>query len=101
MHRVHTTEAAERDLINIWSYTYKNWSDDQADQYLDELDSAIHLLADNPQLCRLRAEFIPPVRIHRHAHHLIIYALSPDKITIVRVLHESMDIDTHLKKENA
>jgi toxin ParE1/3/4 len=99
MHLVHTTEAAERDLMNIWSYTYKNWGDDQADQYLDGLDSAIRLLADNPLLCRLRVELIPPVRIHGHAHHLIIYALSPDKITVVRVLHESMDIETQLKEE--
>jgi plasmid stabilization system protein ParE len=47
-------------------------------------------------MCRERNEFTPSVHIHHHAHHLIVFVLSNARIDIVRVLHESMDIDTHL-----
>lgn len=100
MYRIHKTEQAEHDLVNIWSYTYKNWGDKQADNYLDGLADAISVIADNPLMYRLREEFIRPVRMRPHAHHLIIYEVLPEAITIVRVLHESMDIEIQLDADS-
>ena len=31
--------AAEQDLIDIWLYTYHQWSEDQADHYIDILNT--------------------------------------------------------------
>lgn len=87
---------AEQDLLEIWLYTFNEWGEQQADKYLDELDQAIQLLAEQPLMCRERFTFVPPVRIHRHAHHLIVYIALDDGINIIRVLHESMDIDHQL-----
>jgi len=53
-------------------------------------------MADNPLIYKLREEFIRPIRIQPHAHHLIIDELLPGSRTIVRILHESMDIDVQL-----
>lgn len=89
---------AEQDLINIWLYTFKQWGETQADKYLDELEQGIRLLASQPLQCRERDEFNPPVRIHHYAHHLIVYIISNDTINIVRVLHESMDVETQLSE---
>ena len=36
---------AEQDLLDIWMYTFNEWGEQQADDYLDELDTAIQLLA--------------------------------------------------------
>ena len=88
---------AEQDLLDIWMYTFSEWGEQQADNYLDELDTAIQLLAEQPLMCRERLEFAPPVRIHRHAHHLVVYLALDDGINIVRVLHESMDVDSQLE----
>ncbi|MFV9616790.1 MAG: type II toxin-antitoxin system RelE/ParE family toxin [Gammaproteobacteria bacterium] len=101
MYRILKTTEAEQDLINIWLYSYKNWGDRQAGKYLDGLEEGFKLLAVTPLLCRLRHEFIQPVRIHHHAHHLIIYDVLPGRINIVRVLHESMDIETQLEEGSA
>lgn len=87
---------AERDLEAIWLYSEKNWGVDQAHAYLDGLVEIFRLLSNNPLMCRERSEFDPPVHIHNHAHHLIVFVLSDAGIDIVRVLHESMDIDTQL-----
>ena len=54
------------------------------------------LLAEQPSLCREREEFMPPVRIHNHTHHLIVYQAFEDGISVIRVLHESMDVDAWL-----
>ena len=87
---------AENDLEAIWLHSANNWSVDQAHAYVDSLVELFQLLSDNPLMCRERNEFTPPVHIHHHAHHLIVFILSDNGIDIVRVLHESMDIDTQL-----
>jgi len=88
---------AEQDLLEIWLYTFNEWGEQQADTYLEDLSDAMALLAEQPLICRERLEFNPPVRIHHHAHHLIVYLILDDGINIIRVLHENMEIDGHLE----
>ena len=45
MPRVITRTQVDQDLIEIWLYTFKEWGEQQADKYLDDLDAAILLLA--------------------------------------------------------
>ena len=89
---------AEQDLIDIWLYTFNEWGEIQADKYLDGLDKTFNFLAGQPLQCRERSEFSPPVRIHHHGHHMLVYLAIEDGVTIVRVLHESMDIDNLLEE---
>ncbi|PCJ12887.1 MAG: hypothetical protein COB04_17165 [Gammaproteobacteria bacterium] len=63
---------------------------------MDQLDQAFQLVADQPLICRERQEFSPPVRIYHQAHHLIVYKVEANSITVVRLLHESMHVDTQL-----
>lgn len=90
------TALAEHDLINIWLYTQKNWGETQADTYLDELEQTLLLISEQPYLASPRVEFTPCVRIHHHAHHLIVYQVLELEIAIIRILHESMDIESQL-----
>ena len=87
---------AKQDLIDIWLYTFEQWGEAQADTYLDDLEAVLLLLAEQPLICRECTEFIPPVRIHHHDHHLIVYFVVDDVINIVRVLHENMDVNAQL-----
>ena len=88
--------AAVSDLEQIWRYSFDRWGINQAELYTDDLISAFQMLANTPSLSRERDEFSPPVRIHPHARHLIVYLQADHGIDIVRVLHESMDVDTQL-----
>jgi toxin ParE1/3/4 len=63
---------------------------------LDELDSAILNLAEQRYICRERLEFSPPVRIFHIAHHIVIYQVNDNELLIIRVLHESMNVDAWL-----
>ena len=93
---VRKTALAEQDLIDIWLYSFHMWSEEQADFYLDDLGHAIDLLAKQPLICRERTDLSPSVRIHHHNKHLIVYTVGAHEILVVRVLHDSMDIQVHI-----
>ena len=81
------TPQAIRDLEEIWLFTAATWSVDQADSYITELNDTFELICFTPQIARERQEISPPVRMHRHRSHLIIYRLVDRVVVIVRVLH--------------
>ncbi|MBL4622363.1 MAG: type II toxin-antitoxin system RelE/ParE family toxin [Immundisolibacteraceae bacterium] len=67
-------------------------------KYTNELEKVFLILTDNPLMCRERFEFTPPMCIHYHGSHLIIYLMTDGQhIIIARILHESMDIDAQLQ----
>ncbi len=78
---------AEADLDGIWDYTVDTWSETQAVDYLSGMDAALKLLAEFPEMARLRQEFTPPVRIHPYRKHLIIYIADESFIDVVRIVH--------------
>ena len=87
---------AEQDLIDIWLYTFSEWGELQADKYLDEMEAGLRLLAENPNIgvdfSFIRAGYKRFVI----NHHLIFYQIKSNNLEIVRVLHESMDIQQQL-----
>lgn len=90
------TAETDQDLIDIYLYGFINFGEQQVEKYYAELGETLHLLAANPYLCRERKEFKPPVRIHRHNSHSIIYTIEKSHILIIRILHKSMDVEQHL-----
>ena len=78
--------AAEADLEDIWLYTARNWSLQQADRYMDALEGAFDTLVARPEIARERPEFDPPVRVHPSAQHVIVYRIEADHRVILRVL---------------
>jgi toxin ParE1/3/4 len=50
-----------------------------------------------PTLARERSEFTPPVRIHVHESHLIVYTVTDYHITILRLLGGRQDWISVLK----
>lgn len=79
------------DLEDIWRYTAETWSVAQADLYTDGLTRVFETIAALPTLARERTEFDPPVRIHAHEGHLIVYTLSDDNLIILRLLGGRQD----------
>lgn len=92
--------AARDDLEDIWDYTLHEWSIEQAISYTDELENAIELICDSPTMCRERIEYDPPVRIHLHGEHLIVYVVNDDEIIVIRILHSAMDVDSQLSEKD-
>lgn len=78
------TQRAERDLRDIYRYTYQTFGESQAAKYLRELDRVFGLLADNPRMGRFYEG-----KTHQFVHgkHIIIYRIATDHIVIGRIFH--------------
>ena len=50
MFEVFKTPLAEADLKDIWRYSFKNWGETQADDYLEKLEAGLQRLIDTPRL---------------------------------------------------
>lgn len=87
---------ALNDLEDIWFYTAKKWGVEKAIEYIDLLNAKFSAIAEQPLLNRERLEFTPPVRLHHHRSHLIVYTLIDEGIVIIRVLHKNMDVENQL-----
>ncbi|POZ51534.1 type II toxin-antitoxin system RelE/ParE family toxin [Methylovulum psychrotolerans] len=90
---------AAADLADLYCYGYAHHGEQQADAYAESLRQTCHLLADYALMNRERHEFMPPVHIHHHQQHLIVYRVEFDHIVIVRFLHNRMDIQRHLEDQ--
>lgn len=87
MRRVQLRPRAEDDLRDIWTYTVQAWSETQAANYLSGLDAALRLLAEFPEMARLRMEFTPPIRLHPYREHLVVFVATQDTLDVLRVIH--------------
>ncbi len=96
MRKIHTQALAKQDLQAIWLYSFKNWGEKQADKYFDELNEAFCLIAENPEI-GFTCDYIREGYRQFHINcHFIFYRITPTKIHVVRVLHDSMNFKTHL-----
>lgn len=89
--RVRLADRAEADLASIWLYGVTTWSVPRADRYLTELGELFDLLSEHPEIARLRRDTNPPVRVHPHGSHVVIFREPPVTVEILRVVHARSD----------
>ncbi len=87
---------AREDLKVIWRYSFTAWGEAQADKYLAEIVAGIARLKEHPELGKSRDDLRAGYRSLRINQHVVFYLVTPSVIRIVRVLHITMDPDSHL-----
>lgn len=87
------SNAARADLKNIAAYTQRIWGAKQRRVYLKGLDLAFHFLAENPLAGAACDYIMEGLRKHHFESHTAFYEKVHGRIIIVRILHESMDIE--------
>jgi len=90
------TKKAIEDLLSIARYTQKTWGREQRNKYLSTLDESFHMLAQEPHLGCVCDEIRQGYRKHHVGRHLIFYKQVAAHIKIIRILHERMDVESHL-----
>jgi toxin ParE1/3/4 len=92
------TNKAVTDLSDIWNYTYSKWSEIQADKYYQLLIDTCDKIADNPDLGKDYSIVIDNLLGFRAGRHIIFYRrLEGDKIKVIRILHDQMDLGSRLQ----
>ncbi len=84
------------DINEIWFYTYQNWSLKQANRYLELIYEEIDHIASNPSHGKVISGMTIEYLSVKVKSHIIFYTFSTEKLIVVRILHESMDIPTRL-----
>jgi toxin ParE1/3/4 len=88
---------AQEDLLSIWLFGADEWSPEQADEHLRDIEDMCDRLRVDPELGRKRDELIVGLYSIPINPHVIFYQQSPKAITIVRVLHEALDTPQHFR----
>ena len=91
------SEKALEDINNIWIYTAENWSVEQADRYYNLIFDEIEYIVHNLDMARDFGKIRKSYRYSKVKSHLIFFKKDKtNKIEVVRVLHERMDIENRL-----
>jgi toxin ParE1/3/4 len=95
---LNVSSEALSDLEKIWIYTYNKWSKEQADRYYSLLIEEIEFLQSNYTTGK-SAEYIRHgYRVSFVKSHIVFYKIVDDqKLEIIRILHQSVNIDKWLK----
>jgi len=91
------SDSADKDIVEIATYTKETWGNVQCSLYLDNLKSAFAKLVNNPKIGIKTND----VRIGYYKYfvgrHIILYRVSVNyDIEIIRVLHQSMDVESQI-----
>jgi len=89
------TDKAESDLERIIDFTLEHLGKHQAVKYVDGLEELSQTVADNPGIGIARDELSTDLFSIPYQSHILYYMQSPSGITVVRVLHASMDSVNH------
>ena len=92
------SQKSKEDLEDIWLYTYKNRSLEQADRYLNLIFDEIEYISRNFESGKAIDHVRNGYRFSRIKSHFIFYRkVEEEKIEIVRILHQCMDIENRLE----
>lgn len=99
MAKVLLRQKAINDLNGIWNYTYEKWSEKQADKYYATMKLACNGIAENPDVGEEYDGINKDLLGLKVEKHIIFYkSISEDKIEIIRILHERMDLKNRLSE---
>jgi len=87
---------ADRDLAEIYVYTFEKFGELQSDRYLLKLHDCLQRLAPEPDRGRVVRDVTGDYRRFDCGSHGIFYQDAPYGIFVVRVLHLAMDFPRHL-----
>lgn len=91
------TALAEQDLAGILDYTLESWGAAQANN-MDGMEELLATLAQAPELGKSREDLHHQhqLMVFPYEKHLLFYCAQRHGITVVRILHESMDAPRHV-----
>jgi toxin ParE1/3/4 len=90
------SQAAERDLEDLWVYLAAQDSI-TADREVGKLLDRLPMLAQFPNMGANRDRLVPGMKSFPSKPYIIFYTLVPDRgIEILRILHQSRDIESEL-----
>ena len=89
---------ASQDLLEIWHFTEKSWSCQQADAYLRLIDRSFVLLAQGEKRTRPADDIAPGLKKYAVKSHMVYFLDGKSGPDIIRILHQNMDAPRRFAK---
>lgn len=90
------SQKAADDFGDIYEYTFLNFGEEQADNYIEEMESCLQTASEAPFIGRDCSGLRPGIRRHDHQKHAIFYRVRDLDIFVIRILHQQMNPMLHL-----
>lgn len=100
MQSVRYSRRAKADLEDITDYTARTWGAEQAKTYIRAIRVKIQEIAKGDVVTQRLDGANGRIFKARVNRHLIIYEETAEVVSILRILHESMDVPRHISLEN-
>lgn len=95
MAKFRLTAKAKDDLKKMATYTFYNWGIEQRNLYLAQMDDCFINIANNPDIGKKCDDIKAGYLKFPHGSHLLFYKReSVNTISIIRILHKSMDVES-------
>ena len=91
------TEAADKDLTEIYVYTFREFGESNADAYFSSLEESSSRLAENPRLGVDVSALRKGYRRFVHKRHSIYYTEVSSGILAIRILGPGMSPERQLR----
>lgn len=99
------SDDADADIDSILLWTLENFGSRQANAYNERIAATLEILTSDPfpAISKNREQDIGPgyrsLHLGRRSRHLLLYRVEAERILIVRILHDSMELSRHLPRE--
>ena len=87
---------AEKDLESIYDYSYQEFGENRAIEYINDVNNVFIKLANNPELARQCDYIKTGLLTYTVGSHIVFFRVTKVRLSIIRILHKSMDYQRHL-----
>jgi len=91
------TPKARRDIEDIWGHSLERFGVDTAEAYLRDIKRAAETVANDPRRGRACDDVRAGYRKFSVGAHVLFFKTFENKVVIVRILHQRMDFERHLR----
>ncbi len=97
MLKIHKQHKAKQYLISIWLYSFENFGIVQADKYLEEIATALNIIASNLEVDVYIDAIRKGYKKYQVNEQILFYKIKNSTIQVIRVLGNDMDYIHYLK----
>lgn len=94
--RLQFSPAARADLDDIFEYTHDLWGAAQAVRYLRDIQATCESLISGHAAGQSAEHVRTGYRKSVSGSHMIYFRVADERLIVIRILHQSMDVERHL-----
>ena len=95
---IELTDRAHYDLQEIEEYSIQRWGKKTANRYLEDIQTALSLLQEKPDLLRQKPHVSPNFKFYRVREHFLVCVELKDFLLVLTIKHGQMDLPNLVAK---